>query len=130
MQPLGDWIVDSIHTQRQQHFCYWAPHYLWIRVQTGYLRCDPIADQLFQETDIVYQWYHLPADATPMEAVMVTPGCWKWTDATYVLTINIPTIGTFTDLVNSLPPWERELLIHTTMATDAYAVGVALEHGI
>jgi hypothetical protein len=66
-----------------------------------------------------------------MEADMVEAGCWKWTTVTYVLIIGIPTIGTFSDFVDSLSNWEREfLLIHTNMSTDAYAVGVALEHGI
>ena len=130
MQPLGDWVIESIHDQSQRHFCYWAPHNIWIRADAGYIRCDPITGQLFQETDHIYQWNNLPANATPMEAALVKPGCWKWTAATCILSTGIPTIGTFSDFVHSLPNWEQELLIHTTMATDAYAVGVALEHGI
>ena len=36
-QPLGDWVIESIHDQHQRHFCYWAHNYLWIRVEARYM---------------------------------------------------------------------------------------------
>jgi hypothetical protein len=129
-QPLGDWVINSIHDQSQRHFCYWARDHLWVRTEHGYIICEPIGDKDFEETENIHQWHQIPDEATPMEAEMVKPGCWRWNTATYVLVSSIPSIGSFTEFIESLPKWERELLIHTTMSTDAYAVGVALEHGI
>jgi hypothetical protein len=65
-----------------------------------------------------------------MEVEAAASGCWKWTSATYVLTLGHSRTGTFSDFIQNLPPWERELLVHTTMEYDAYAIGVVLEHGI
>ena len=65
-----------------------------------------------------------------MEADLTESGYWTWTHATYVLVQSQPPNGTFREYVTTLPEWERELLDHCHMATDAYAVSVALEHGL
>ena len=130
-QPLGDWIMNTIHGHRQRHFSYWARHFLWTRVDLGYVRCEPKeGGPIFRESDIIQKWEQIPPDATPMEAELLSPGRWKWTAATYFLVQGIHHVGTFSAFVETLPAWEQELLAHTKMATDAYAVGIALEHGI
>ena len=130
LQPLGDWVLPSIQTHRQHHFCYWAHNHLWIRAETGYIRCEPEGYHVFIESDHVDPWDAIPPEATPMEAESTSPAQWKWTTATYVLTHGIVPAGTFSDYIETLPAWEQELLHHTTLASDAYTVGVALEHGI
>ena len=65
-----------------------------------------------------------------MEVTVTSPKHWRWTTATCVTTQNVPTAGTFNEFIDTLPEWEQELLSHTQMTTDAFAVGVALEHGI
>ena len=61
---------------------------------------------------------------------MIQPGMWRWTQAKYILINKPASTGTFDEFIESLPMWERELLHHTQMATDTYAIGVALEHGL
>ena len=130
-QPLGDWVLTSIHDHRQQHFCYWDRDHLWVRVAHGYIRCDHDQDHHYQEVpQVIKQWNQIAAEATPMEAEMVSPGQWRWTNATYVLVPSRPPSSTFQEFVESLPEWEKELLRHTKLATDPYSVGVALEHGL
>lgn len=66
-----------------------------------------------------------------MEVELKSSSRWKWTKATYILIPGIPTVGTFfCEFVETLPEWERELLVHTKLASDAYVMGVALEHGL
>jgi hypothetical protein len=65
-----------------------------------------------------------------MEATLISPGHWQWTTASYVLIQGLQPVRTFSDFIDSLLDWEHEPLGHTQMAIDAYAVGVALEHGI
>ena len=84
-QPLGDWVINSIHDHRQRHFSYWARNSLWVRVDTGYLRCEPEGGQIFRESDTIQRWETIPSDATPMEAELIESGRWKWTTATYVM---------------------------------------------
>ena len=103
--------------------------FLWIRVECGYVQCDPIQAREFQEREVIHQWEEIPSDATPMEAELIQPGIWRCTTATYVLVTGIAPVTTFDEYVATLPKWEQELLQHTTLATDAYAIGVALEHG-
>ena len=129
-QPLGDWVIDSIRDHRQRQFCYWAWNYLWIRVDNGYVKCDPIQAREFQESEEIYSWEEIPTEATPMEAEIIQPGFWKCTTATYTLVQGITPATTFEEFVRTLPTWEQELLQHTTLASDAYSIGVALEHGL
>ena len=84
-QPLGDWVINSIHDHRQRHFSYRARNSLWVRVDTGYLRCEPEGGQIFRESDTIQRWETIPSDATPMEAELIESGRWKWTTATYVM---------------------------------------------
>ena len=49
-QPLGDWVINSMHAQSQRHFCFWARHHIWIRVEPGYIRCDPTNDKHHSDT--------------------------------------------------------------------------------
>ena len=129
-QPLGDWVLDTIHGHRNRHFSYWSRNKLWIRNDTGYVQCNQVAHNTFKESHTVNTWEQIPAEATPMEVQPTSPRHWRWTTATCVLTQSAPTAGTFQEFIDTLPEWERELLSYTKMATDAYAVGAALEHGI
>ena len=103
IQPLGDWVIPTITEHRQRHFCYWARDHLWIGQESKYIRCDCLSDNIFQESAIIYPWTDIPAEATPMEVEPVASNCWKWTTATYVLTIGSPPNGTFSDFIQSLP---------------------------
>jgi exonuclease III len=129
-QPLGDWVINSIHKHRLRQFSYCAHNYLWVRTESGYVVCEPEGGQVFRETEHIQQWDAIPSDATPMEARFIGNARWKWTTATYVMVPGIIPAGTFGEYVETLPAWEQELLVHTKLASDAYAVGVALEHGL
>jgi hypothetical protein len=130
-QPLGDWTITSIHQHHQRQFCYWSWNNLWVRTTDSYVRCDPEDLHNFNESDDVDQWEDIPSDATPMEVhLLVAPGKWTWTNATYTLVPSPPNTGSFSDFVDRLPEWENEILSHTQLATDTYSVSVALEHGI
>ncbi len=73
-QPLGDWVVHSIHTQRQQHFSYLLRDSLWIRIALGYMSCTYIAQTFYRETSDVVAWEDLPDDAAPTEAHLLGEG--------------------------------------------------------
>ena len=83
-----------------------------------------------QESDQTVSWETIPPDATPMEAELISTVRWKWTTATRILTQGMAPVGTFRDYIDTLPEWQQELLLHTTLVSDAYAVDVALEHGL
>jgi hypothetical protein len=80
-QPLGDWVVSSIHDHHQRHFCYWAWHFLWIRMDCGYVRCNPIKAREFQEIEVIQTWeqIQIPSNATPMEVKLIKHSIWKCT---------------------------------------------------
>lgn len=89
-----------------------------------------MGDRTIRETEVVQQWENIPSEATPMEVTLLATGQLQWQSATYVLVSGQPPIGTFREFVDTLPSWERELLFHIQTATDAFAIGVALEHGL
>jgi hypothetical protein len=95
-----------------------------------YVRCNPIKAREFQEIEVIQTWEQIPSDATPMEVKLIKHGIWKCTSATYVLIQGQMPATTFDAFVATLPKWEQELLQHTTLATDANAIGVALQHGL
>jgi hypothetical protein len=94
------------------------------------VKCEPIQARVFQESDEIHTWEGIPSDATPMDVELIEPGIWKCTVATYVMVPRAPDAATFEDFVETLPMWERDLLRHTTIASDAYTIGVNLEHGL
>jgi hypothetical protein len=98
-------VIEKIQDQHQRHFSCWAHNYLWIRVETGYVRCAPAGNRRFQETEVIQELEQIPPEATPMEAELTDSGCWRWTTATYVLVHGQPSDGTFQAYVNTLPEW-------------------------
>ena len=92
--------------------------------------CEPEGYQVFAESDQTVSWETIPPESTPMEAESISTARWKWTTATCILTQGIAPVGTFRDYIDTLPEWEQELLLHTALVSDAYVVGVALEHGL
>jgi hypothetical protein len=127
------------HDQRQQHRAYyqkrgvaWVDEGIWVKVGEAYIRCEMLQDQWhYKETTETRGWQDLPGNLYPIEA-------WPRLDSEWRLTYcgnkqvqrSAMTAGTFQEMINQLPEWERELLQFLELASDAYSVGVAISHGI
>ena len=136
-EPLGPWILHTSE-QRQQHQAYWGRHTveeldasIWVRVDDGYLRCEPISDVWhYQETTHLIPWERIPDATFPVEVHSINPGQWKMTYTGNVYIPTHPSPSTFGMFLQLLPLWESELLHSVEMECDAFTVSEALSHGL
>ena len=131
IQPLGDWVLP-LHRLRQRHPAYWFSGRLWVQIQDRYTKCNPDgSERIFCETSSSREWSSLPLQAIPMVALSFQPGRWKIVHQSHILELQGPPIaGTFTQYIDSLPQWEKELLDHVELIGDPFSITVALEHGL
>ena len=138
MEALGPWIIHP-KDQRQQHRAYyqergemWEDEAIWVKVGEAYTRCKILQDQWhYQETDEHREWKNLPDAMYPVEAWPRSNGEWR---LTYCGSTAVPrparTAGSFSEYIDRLPEWERELLQFLELASDAFTVGLAISYGI
>jgi hypothetical protein len=136
VEPLGPWLDISSH-QRQHHQAYWnQPQHtpeieLWVRAGSGYTRCLLIHDGTFRETTLQRDWKNLPPDMHPVEAHFTGQGRWNFrSDGCRRTPPPLYVAATFEQFIQSLPPWEEELLSLIEMTADPFTVSEALSHGV
>ena len=95
------------------------------------MRCTK-ADQLgtFLETSQTRSVSQIPETSQPTTAQLIQPGMWRITTASRMkLPSHAQLSPTFDHYVESLQPWEAELLRHVDLPTDPYTATFKLIHG-
>ena len=133
-EPLGPWLL-TIHEQRARQYAYAYTDQLWIRSIAGaqYRRFRRSASEpnVFRDTGSIHAWTRVPQQARPVEVIRV-PNAQGWSLVTVPKLMSIPRSlepSTFEEYVQSLEPWECELLSHMELPTDPFSVTVALSDG-
>ena len=52
LQPLGDWVLDTIHSHHNRHFSYWSRNHLWIQSDNVYVRCNHVENKTYKESNV------------------------------------------------------------------------------
>jgi ribonuclease HI len=129
-QPLGHWI-STLTNRRIRHFAYKYRSTLYIRMhQTRYMKCRQIKRDTYTETDLCIDIQSIPERAKPAEVELLPDSIWHVLATSAVtVTPNNPQhdIGTFERFLSNLDAWEYDLLRHTTLFADPFAVNVAHE---
>jgi ribonuclease HI len=123
-QPLGDWLHDLM-TRRISHFAYLDKNNLFIRTQSGYIRCRLSRANKYRETGQKIPKAQMPIRAKPVEVIMPGPNEWAVTHTTNVCTLMDPRqrpVATFDDYLATLEAWEYDLLRHSTLFSDAFTI--------
>ena len=125
--PLGKWLVPPSQ-QRQRYFAYAWSNTLWIRqdVDNSYLEFQRFAlDEGYLAMNRMVSINAIPSEAVPVEVqynedtttwVYMSPP--QWQNAFRKPPILPP--NTFAAFVESLSPWEQELLQHTEYTMDPF----------
>ena len=139
--PLGSWLI-RIHQQRQRHLSYTRKHRMsrQLYIHMGdllYMRCRPHPKQpnIFTYADVIVPFASIPPDAQPAAVTPTNDDEDNW----QVVTMQRPALPelrkypiteTFADYIDTLAPWEIDMLRHTTMTIDPYTLCDALTVGL
>jgi hypothetical protein len=133
-QALGPWLLP-IYRQREQHFAYMFPdHTVVIRTTDHFIVCQRSSGMQYRETSYRLPFQSLAPNAVP---VTVTPSGthqWKLHTQTHIMEVSLPKYvspsATFDEYLQSLDPWEFDLLHHMELTADPYTVCHDLSFGI
>ena len=123
--PLKKW-ERPIHTQRNSHFAYRKHNKLWIRNQDNTYqryRIQHLDDA--NRTNKVVSRDAIPSTATPIEVTLHDRGHWQITHPGFHISTTrvVPSaIATFDAYIETLDPWEVDLLRHISMDVDPFTV--------
>jgi hypothetical protein len=133
--PLGPWLYPRSR-QRQQHFAYHHRRRLYIRVgKTTYQVCTPTRDSgEYRIHPRVRQYATIKFDAKPVSVTVSQrhPDYWCVNPEMSPIVLDVHHHGneTFEAFVNTLKPWEIDVLRMTTMHVDPNALCEALSRGL
>ena len=108
---------------------------LYIQVGHTYTLCRPTPQpHVFQFSKVAIPFESLPLDSQPVEVSPTDNSEW-WQVKTVQrppipLPHRMPITATFADFVDTLAPWEIDLLRHTTMHVDPYTLCDAMTPGV
>ena len=136
--PLGSWL-NPRSRQRQQHFAYLRKRRLYIRVDSdNYQVCTPTQRVgEFRLHPRQRRFNQIKDDAcSPIDVIasVHNPDYWIRNQVVHPIRPTAPTIHqrvmTFPLYVDTLEPWEIDVLRMTTMHVDPNAICEALSHGL
>ena len=133
--PLGTWLFPR-EKQRQQHFAYIRHRRLYIRVgKTRYQVCTPTSTPgEFRFHTRVRQYSKIKSDARPVQVTVsdVNPDHWRADPHTHPIQADHPPARAenFAAFIDTLEPWEIDVLRMTTSNVDPNALCVALSQGL
>ena len=133
--PLEEWLLPR-KDQRQQHFAYLRHRRLYLRVgKHEYQVCTPtLIPGEFRFHTRVRQYRQIKSDAHPVHVTVSTanPDHWRVAPVYHpIITIPPPDRAeTFDAFVDTLEPWEIDVLRMTTMHVDPNALCYALSNGL
>jgi hypothetical protein len=122
--PLGTWLRP--HRERRVMLC--AYHYknrLAVRVMDGFVICRQRSASLYRETDHVIRYQDIPSEAVPSTVVHEDDMCWRLVQKCQVIhSNNRLDWSTFSSFIESLDPWEKDLLRNTRLRVDPASRGI------
>jgi exonuclease III len=129
--PLGSWLFDN-PTQRQRHFAYSFGTRIALRIGAQY-QIHKRRQKKYYFTGVEVSFADLPTTAHPTE-VLYHPATDSWAvhkphSGPYIPPQVPPISATFEEYIQTLQPWEIDLLRHVRMSVDPYSVCEGLEHG-
>lgn len=130
-QPLGPWI-QPIKKQRQRHQAYRLHRRLWVRVHEQFMQCRLSADgdDVYHYTNNLCSWQDIAGESLPVDVLPASPTTWRVSRASSIFIPKVVHPATFDQYVQTLAPWEAELLSHMDCSTDAFTISEALTHGL
>ncbi|KAI2500300.1 hypothetical protein MHU86_14180 [Fragilaria crotonensis] len=132
-QPLGPWLCP-MKQQRQQHHAYCHKRTLWIRHNNdNYLQCKLTGgdDRVYRCTGIMQSWHEILDESVPVVVAHVYPNRWRVEMKARITSLpRSINPATFDQYIETLEPWEVELLSHVELSEDPFTIGVALSHGL
>ena len=118
LQPLGSWL-RNIHECRIQCVAYGYNECLAIKSGPEYELCTPRPDGYFEPSGRTVTLKLMPRYAVPVDVEEHGDSAWKLLKRTSILRPSLPPFATtFSEFVNSLPPWEVDLLRHAVLFVD------------
>ncbi len=130
--PLGHWIL-STSQQRQVQFAYYRGRKLFTRSTDGhFLVHRQIRRGCFRHSEEKISIIHLPERAVPVEVDFDDNHTWiirGQGKRVLIKSSSLPVTATFDSFIDSLPPWEVELLRHTHLYGDPFTVQLELRSG-
>ena len=135
IRPLGAWI-HSPQASRFQYFAYRYRRSLFIRVSTdGYATFRQHGDNFYRPStaQTIRPYARIPSRASPVEVASESNGFWSLigTPSKSLRPACIPpsATATFKLFIETLEPWETELLRQVTMTVGPYSLCLALTPG-
>jgi ribonuclease HI len=127
-EPLQKWLCPS-SLLRNRYAAYKSRSRLWIRSSDPDLYMEHKLTSLQTtalEVDRVCEFHGISQDATPVEVNSMSDGTWRFQTPTHRYRKPPPrppsTVATFDMYVDTLDPWERDLLRHHTLYEDAFTI--------
>ncbi|KAI2510304.1 hypothetical protein MHU86_4028 [Fragilaria crotonensis] len=116
--PLGRWLRNQ-RDRRGEFSAYQYRNRLAVRVEGGFVMCHPQSSALYLETDQVVKYCDIPNEAVPVTVVHKSEACWEVTHRCEAI-YNAPRVdwSTFHSFIDSLEPWETDLLRRTRLYVD------------
>ena len=122
--PLTKWTVH-IHQQRNSHFAYRKRHKLWIRhLDHTYRRFKINVSGGTIDRNQVQAWADITPDSVPVKLVIDDNGEWRVDPSSFPTirhnAVTYASTATFDDYIETLDPWEIDLLRHVSMDVDPF----------
>ena len=118
IQPLGPWIRKASEC-RIQCAAYGFRNSVAIKSGVEYEICNMRSDGQFEPTGRTVTVKMMPKTAVPVEVEEFGEAAWKLLKRTELVASTLPPhTATFPEFLDSLPPWEVDLLRHTVLYVD------------
>ncbi|KAI2493074.1 hypothetical protein MHU86_21458 [Fragilaria crotonensis] len=119
--PLGRWLRKH-RDRRIELFAYQYRNRLAVRVADGFVvrRQSQQSYTRYEETSRVIRYLNIPNEAVPTTVVHNDDLSWEVIRRGMVLCSNVAQsdMSTFSSFIESLAPWEIDILRHTTLSVD------------
>ncbi|KAI2503117.1 hypothetical protein MHU86_11308 [Fragilaria crotonensis] len=132
-QPLGKWTRSHSKERRIQCLAYQYDNILAVRKEgTQYNACPQedgrdFTDNLHNPLRIIH-YKDIPEHAQPVTVILRNATTWRITQVTQTLRPAPPiTYGTFEEFIDTLDPWEKDLLQHHDLSPDPFPVSLELQ---
>ena len=124
--PLKNW-TEPIHKQRNSHFAYRKCNNMWIRQLDNLYQCYRITSSgRAKRRNQVMAWGDIPPNSVPIEVTPNDIKDWNIEQPSFPVMraaiITMAATATFEAYIDTLDPWEIDILRHVTMDVDPFTL--------